>query len=96
MCVYAYYISVPNTMKADFYLADIGATVTNRKTVTQLAIKQPTIACPAADTGRNPTYPWSMLRTARAIENCTVLDLRLFKIISIVFSFYWLILAVTC
>tara|TARA_R100001377_G_C3156277_1_gene98115 strand:+ start:576 stop:704 length:129 start_codon:yes stop_codon:yes gene_type:complete len=42
-------------MKADFYLADIGATVTKRNTVTQLAMIQPTIAWPAALTGKKPT-----------------------------------------
>jgi hypothetical protein len=38
-----------------FYLADNGPVVTKRNTVTQLAMMQPTIACPAAETGKKPT-----------------------------------------
>jgi hypothetical protein len=37
------------------YLDDNGPVVTKRNTVTQLAMMQPTIACPAAETGKKPT-----------------------------------------
>jgi len=53
MCVRLYYISLGIINKA--YFADKGPVVTNRRTVTQLAIMQPTAACPAALTGKKPT-----------------------------------------